>query len=134
MKQVLPLTWRALRSRFQSLDVLRTSISLLLGLLIKQMIPRFQIKMRFQLTPIYFFSCVIVHKVQFVQEDRINRDSLTQNEKLIIQTLNHLGTRVCVQTLEVHIESFYCLMNIPVPRDMTSIDILLSKYMIVSHI
>ena len=77
---------------------------------------------------------MIVHKVQFVQEDRINRDSLTQNEKLIIQTLNHLGTRVCVQTLEVHIESFYCLMNIPVPRDMTSIDILLSKYMIVSHI
>ena len=33
--------------------------------------------------------------------------------------LSHLGTRVGVQTLEVHIESFYCLMNIPVPRHFT---------------
>ena len=45
----------------------------------------------------------------------------------MIETLNHLGTRVCIQTLEVHIESCYCLMNIPVPRNLTLVDILLCK-------
>ena len=56
------------------------------------------------------------HKVTFDREDAINRDTCVKNEYALTLALKHLGTRVCVQTLEVHIESFYCLMNIPIPR------------------
>ena len=44
---------------------------------------------------------------------------MVQNELVVTHTLNHLGTRVGVATLEVHVESFYALMNIPIPRDST---------------
>ena len=42
-----------------------------------------------------------------------------QNEHVLTLALTHLGTRVTIQTLEVHIESFYTLMNVPIPRALT---------------
>lgn len=58
-------------------------------------------------------------QVQFTDRDRINRDSLVENEQLLVITLEHMGSRVSVQTLIVHIESFYAWMRIPVPRDLS---------------
>ncbi len=56
-------------------------------------------------------------QVHFASKDAINRDTCVENEVLLSHTLKHLGTRVSVQTLEVHIESCYCLQSIAIPRD-----------------
>ena len=52
-----------------------------------------------------------------MDEKTISRDTCCQNEQLLVITLKHLGTRICVSNLEFHIASLYELMNIPVPRD-----------------
>ena len=45
----------------------------------------------------------------------VTRKTLMDNEALTTLTLNHVGTRVGIRTLEVHIQSVYDLMRINVP-------------------
>ena len=55
-------------------------------------------------------------QVQFQEKNLISRETLVKNEALVTITLSHLGTRVCVRSLEVHIQALYDLMQIVVPR------------------
>lgn len=55
-------------------------------------------------------------KVQFDQRAGINRETVAQNSQLVSLTLKHIGSRVTVNTLEVHIQSFYDLMHINANR------------------
>ena len=58
-------------------------------------------------------------EVQFTDTQTITRSTLVDNEHLVTLALTHLGTRVSVKTLDVHIQSMYDLMQINVPRDLT---------------
>lgn len=49
----------------------------------------------------------------------ITRHALVENEDLVTKALTHLGTRVSVKVLEVHVQSLYELMGINVPRFST---------------
>ena len=69
-------------------------------------------------------------EVQFTDTQTITRSTLVDNEHLVTLALTHLGTRVSVKTLDVHIQSMYDLMQINVPRDLT----LLIKTIILSKI
>jgi hypothetical protein len=53
-------------------------------------------------------------KVQYDELTGINRDTVSQNRELVSLTLKHLGTRMAVSTLEVHIRAFYDLMHLNV--------------------
>ena len=49
-------------------------------------------------------------QVQFTGK-RITRDTVQANLNLVKTTISHLGTRVGIPTLEVHIQSFFDFMN-----------------------
>ena len=49
-------------------------------------------------------------KVQFTGS-RVTRDTLEGNSKLVSTAIRHIGTRVAIPTLEVHIQSFFDYMN-----------------------
>lgn len=55
-------------------------------------------------------------KVQFDDKAGVNRETVAQNRMLVTLTLQHLGTRMTIGVLEMHIQSFYDLMNINVSR------------------
>ena len=63
---------------------------------------------------IYVNKDMLVAKVQFKEGNIINRDTLVHNEQLLTECLSHLGTRVSIRTLELHIRSCYDFMKIPV--------------------
>ena len=48
----------------------------------------------------------------------VTRNTLTDNEVLVTVTLSHVGTRVGIKTLEVHLGSLYDLMRITVPGSL----------------
>lgn len=54
-------------------------------------------------------------EVQFGEMQIINRETLVQNEVLITIALTHLGTRVSIRSLEIHIRATYDLMTLAVP-------------------
>ena len=43
---------------------------------------------------------------------KITRDTVKSNEFLLDTTIAHIGTRVCVSTLELHIKSFFGLLHL----------------------
>ena len=47
----------------------------------------------------------------------VTRGELVDNEELVTKALSHLGCRVSVKVLEVHVASLYELMSLNVPRD-----------------
>ena len=51
-------------------------------------------------------------KVQFDPKHGINRENVAHNKVLVSLALSHLGTRVTVNTLELHIRAFYDLMRL----------------------
>ena len=62
---------------------------------------------------------VVMIEVLFTDTQSITRSTLVDNEHLVTLALTHLGTRVSVKTLDVHVQSMYDLMQINVPRDLT---------------
>ncbi|CAK9021625.1 Uncharacterized protein SCF082_LOCUS15424 [Durusdinium trenchii] len=48
-------------------------------------------------------------------DKKINRDTVVENEQLINMTMRHLGTRVTISNLELHLRSFYDLMSVNIP-------------------
>lgn len=74
-------------------------------------------------------SSAVMIEVHFSDSQIINRSTLVENEHLVTLALTHLGTRVSVKTLDVHIQSLYELMQINVPRDLT----LLIKTITIAH-
>ena len=63
-------------------------------------------------------------KVQFDSAQGVNRETVAKNRELVHLTLNHLGTRMSVGTIEVHIRAFYDLMHLNIgstfPKSMIS--------------
>ena len=51
-------------------------------------------------------------KVQFYEKHGINRETVAHNKVLVSLTLSHLGSRVTVGTLELHVRAFYDLMRL----------------------
>ncbi len=61
-------------------------------------------------------------EVKFGDEKTISRDTCCENEQVLTLCLKHLGTRVCVNNLDVHITSLYDLMKISIPRSYAEVD------------
>ena len=51
-------------------------------------------------------------KVQFDPKVGVNRGTVIDNHHVVNLTLKHLGTRVTVSALELHIRAFYDLMHL----------------------
>lgn len=58
--------------------------------------------------------CLPLVEVKF-GNDGILRTTLVENEVALTHLLKHLGPRVAVKTLEVHVRGFYDLLQINVP-------------------
>ena len=50
----------------------------------------------------------------------VTRDALVKNSKVLILTIQHLGPRVGVPTLNLHLKSFYELIGVPVDGGLKS--------------
>lgn len=76
----------------------------------------------FEMSPITKTSkeTKLLSKVQFDDSNSITRATLVQNEKLVTLALEHVGTRVSVRTLEVHVQSLYSLMEVNVPGHLVA--------------
>ena len=47
--------------------------------------------------------------------DGILRQSIVDNELVLMHALSHLGSRIAVKTLDVHVKAFYDLLQVNVP-------------------
>ena len=52
--------------------------------------------------------------MQFAKGKVINRETIELNEEALKAIIAHLGTRVGVDTLEVHVQAFYGLLHQPI--------------------
>ena len=60
-------------------------------------------------------------EVRLDDAGEVSRMTLIENEVVVTITLSHVGTRVSVKTLELHIQSLYDLMGISVPSSLDSV-------------
>lgn len=44
----------------------------------------------------------------------VTRDGLINNEIVLVPAINHIGSRVSLQVMNLHLQSLYELMEIPV--------------------
>ena len=52
-------------------------------------------------------------EVRLPPSKRFDRDALDLNEDVLLPVLHHLGARVGVDCLEVHLHALYALMTLP---------------------
>ena len=60
-------------------------------------------------------------KVRRSPSNVIDRVAVELNEELLTDMILHLGTRLSVDTLEVHVKAFYDLMGIGISRPLSTV-------------
>lgn len=51
------------------------------------------------------------HTKVVVKGDRVSRDTVVENERLMVHCINHIGSRVSVDVLAMHLASLYDFMK-----------------------
>lgn len=66
-------------------------------------------------------SCLFLSSKVIREGDVVTRDCLVMNERFLTHTICHLGSRVGLDVLQLHLTALYELMETPTPRALEAI-------------